>query len=706
MKNNDPNEEFEDEIKEKREKVKELLKEKEGDSTINDKTFETVIGKFKKSRKPNYDMIVKADKGFQENMFKLCKEMIEKEQFPEAFKETTLHQIFKGGKGKKEILSDNRFIHSKPWMPRMAEAMVVEEWMKAPLVEESTMYQIGGQPGHRPEELMFVVKSVIAKYRAERKPIIIQAWDIGKYFDKEMIEDGILTCYKRGINPKAARCWYKLNEGTKIKVRTGVGMSEATEVGAVVGQGTIGGALISQAVLDEGIKEQFTPGGEEEMNYGEVPMGPCMLQDDLIHCSSGLEGATPGLGRLERAREASRKINITMKKHALKLNEKKSICLFMGSKKQMMEMESESNENPIKCGEVEMKQKQTDKWLGQQLSAGGLADSVAATVEAREAKVKGAALEIVNIVNDWRAEAVGGMETALLLWEACCVPTLLHGAGTWTMITAATENKLNSLQNWFLRLVLEVGKGAPLAALAWETGVLNMKLRIWREKILMILHIRNLDENSLARKIYHEQVVKGWPGLAKETTEICKQLNIEDCNKTNLSMRDYKYILKQAIRNQDENILRTLAKDKTKCKKIMLDSYGKKDYLSKKKIKDVREWFRTRVGMLPFAGNFSNDRRFARTEWRCRCGEVREVEEHILEGSCPVYSDLATKYSPMDSDEELVAYMREVLERRDKVDQVEEEERNMSWQWDQSLLMFASPGIPGTSQSSHVSGVD
>ena len=275
-----------------------------------------------------------------------------------------------------------------------------------------------------------------------------------------------------------------------------------------------------------------------------------------------------------------------------------------------------------------------------------------------------------------------------------------------TMITAATENKLNSLQNWFLRLVLEVGKGAPLAALAWETGVLNMKLRIWREKILMILHIRNLDENSLARKIYHEQVVKGWPGLAKETTEICKQLNIEDCNKTNLSMRDYKYILKQAIRNQDENILRTLAKDKTKCKKIMLDSYGKKDYLSKKKIKDVREWFRTRVGMLPFAGNFSNDRRFARTEWRCRCGEVREVEEHILEGSCPVYSDLATKYSPMDSDEELVAYMREVLERRDKVDQVEEEERNMSWQWDQSLLMFASPGIPGTSQSSHVSGVD
>ena len=68
--------------------------------------------------------------------------MITKEQFPVEFNMTTLHMIFKGGKGKKEILSDNRFIHSKTWMPRLAEALVVEEGMKKPLVENSTIYQI------------------------------------------------------------------------------------------------------------------------------------------------------------------------------------------------------------------------------------------------------------------------------------------------------------------------------------------------------------------------------------------------------------------------------------------------------------------------------------------------------------------------------------------------------------------------------------
>ena len=56
-------------------------------------------------------------------------------------------------------------------------------------------------------------------------------------------------------------------------------MSQFVRVGAVVGQGTIGGALGSQAVLDEGARQNFTPGGLDEMNYGLVPMGPLIFQD-------------------------------------------------------------------------------------------------------------------------------------------------------------------------------------------------------------------------------------------------------------------------------------------------------------------------------------------------------------------------------------------------------------------------------------------
>ena len=71
------------------------------------------------------------------------------------------------------------------------------------------------------------------------------------------------------------------------------------------------------------------------------------------------------------------------------------------------------------------------------------------------------------------------MNAAILLWEVCCIPSLLHGAGTWTDITAATEKKLNGIQNWYYRLVYQVGPGAPLGILLWDTITLNMKIQVW-----------------------------------------------------------------------------------------------------------------------------------------------------------------------------------------------------------------------------------
>ena len=662
LNNNEPEEEYKEGIDEKTREMKNKLEEKDGEFEVTQETFEKVVEKFRKSRKLNYQPLVRASKCYQQSMFKLCQRMIKQEKFPRTFKETTLHMLFKGGNGRREVLSDNRFIHSKSWLPRLAEALVVEEGMKGPLVGQSTMYQVGGQPGHRAEELMFVIKSIIGKYRKEGKPIIIQAWDISKYFDKEMMEDAILTCYKRKVNPKATRLWYNLNKNTNIKVKTGVGITEATDVGAVVGQGTVGGALVSQAVLDEGVKNEFQPGNKDETNYGEVPMGPCMFMDDLIHCSTGLE----------EAKKASKKINEVMKKHALKLNESKSVAIVMGSKKQTKEIMEKIKDSPIKCGEVEIKAKEKDKWLGQQLAAGGLSDSVAATVAAREAKVKGAAMEIVSIVKDWRTRVVGGMESALVLWEACVIPTLLHGAGTWTNMRVGTVDKMNSLQMWFLRMVLEVGPGAPLAALRWDTGLIDMKLRVWKEKIMMIIHLRRLAETSLASKVYNEQKAKGWPGLSEETKNICQHLGIEDCNETKMDLKEFKKIVNDAIKKEDEALIKAQAVGKTKCARVFVEKYGKKEYFKEQKISETREWFKSRFALQKFAGNYSKDKRFAKTNWLCRCGE-REEEVHLAR--CQVYSDITARYDNLEEDSQLVAYLREVLERRERLDRLEEEER-------------------------------
>jgi hypothetical protein len=207
------------------------------------------------------------------------------------------------------------------------------------------------------------------------------------------------------------------------------------------------------------------------------------------------------------------------------------------------------------------------------------------------------------------------METALVLWEACCVPSLLHGAGTWVEISPETERKMNALQNWFVRLMLRVGPGAPTASLCWDTGLIDMGLRVWKEKLLMVHYIRTLAESTLARQVYSEQKARQWPGLAKETIQICKDLNIEDVNTTSLSKAAFKKVIDTACRKEQRQRLMKLAEGRVKCSNIPMEVFEKKEYISNTKIKDVRERYKTRYGLQPFAGNFSHDKRFARSEW-------------------------------------------------------------------------------------------
>ena len=86
--------------------------------------------------------------------------MIEQETFPERFEETVLQQIYKG-KGSRLELGNNRYIHLKDWLPRTCDALIVDK-MKPDILESSSIFQIGGQAGHRTQEHLFTVRSVAA----------------------------------------------------------------------------------------------------------------------------------------------------------------------------------------------------------------------------------------------------------------------------------------------------------------------------------------------------------------------------------------------------------------------------------------------------------------------------------------------------------------------------------------------------------------
>ena len=193
---------------------------------------------------------------------------------------------------------------------------------------------------------------------------------------------------------------------------------------------------------------------------------------------------------------------------------------------------------------------------------------------------------------------------------------------------------------------------------------------------MMIIHIRDLDSDSLATMVYEEQKVNKWPGLAQETQVICKELGIEDCNSTSLNKGDYRKLVTEACHKKNEEIIRNEASEK-KCQRIREEEYGKKDYISSQTISDTRKRFRTRYFLQPFAGNFTHDRKYAKSDWLCRCQEAREEEVHISSGKCKVYGDLSSKFGDLQEDKNLVQFFNAVLDRRDRLEDEDRKQQQL-----------------------------
>ena len=126
--------------------------------------------------------------------------------------------------------------------------------MKPRILAKSSMFQVGGQPGHSAQEHIYSIKSVWQMMEMMDMGLIITLVDIEAFFDKENIYDVMQTLSDIGVNKKAARVWFNLNENTEISVKTAGGVSETVKVEDCIGQGTAGAALVSQGNLDQGLE--------------------------------------------------------------------------------------------------------------------------------------------------------------------------------------------------------------------------------------------------------------------------------------------------------------------------------------------------------------------------------------------------------------------------------------------------------------------
>ena len=572
---------------------------------------------------------------------------LDREEFPKSFRETLLFMIWKQ-KGAMDILKNNRFIHLKQVLARAVDAINVTK-MKDTLVENASIFQVGGLPGHSIKEHLITLKTVMARMESTNKGIIFLIVDIISFFDKEDIFDCLETMEEINVNKKAARIWYLMNRSTKITVKTPCGNTESAELSNCVGQGSASAGLVSATNLDRGIQKWFNE-SDKVMSFNTIRIQPMSYQDDT---GSICDGAI-------MARDQAKRIDLMLREKVLDAHPDKSGYLLLGSNKFINNQKKEINKNPIKFEQFDLKEKMSDKYLGQVIEK-NLAKSALATVQDRSGKIKGAAIEIKSIIEDYKMQHFGGLMAAWELWERALVPSLLSGAGTWLGLTKETIDLCDNLQNFYWRVILKVPQSCPKVALLCETSTMGMKWRIWERKCLLLKQILELEDTALAKIITKEADENGWPGLAQEVRKICHDINIPDINSTIVTKRQ----IKQAIYYSHYNNMKENTSNSNKLEDIKYEDFHSfRPYFNYKNINNARMAFRIRTNMVEnipanFKGKYDHE-----NDLLCKfCPNVQFTQTHSK--ACPGMKEIRNDLN-MNNMEDLVIFFNRYLEEESR----------------------------------------
>ena len=287
-------------------------------------------------------------------------------------------------------------------------------------------------------------------------------------------------------------------------------------------------------------------------------------------------------------------------------------------------------------GDIVTQQIMKYKYLGDILDGEGLAASIDSSIEERLPKIKTAMFECKTLMEDYRMQAIGGTSGALDLWNAVIIPTILFNSSTWTELRKKTIAKLEDLQLSHLRLILAMpAVGTPKAALLAETGILSMDHRVLLEKLNFDVTLK-AREDTLSGKIYKIQSHMEWPGLAREDTDICKMVGLDNINTTEVTKAEVKKAVWDShIKRVKEELLKL-----SKVRYMVDNDLGKPaKYLHEMSLVEARVMFRVRSNMMWLKDEMRNKYRGDLTCEACDEG-CDEDQDHVR--VCKGYSYIRT----------------------------------------------------------------
>ena len=225
-------------------------------------------------------------------------------------------------------------------------------------------------------------------------------------------------------------------------------------------------------------------------------------------------------------------------------------------------------------------------------------------------------------------------EISLILRDSILISKLTFNSEIWYNLTKVQINKLEQIDEMYMRKVFNVARTVPKEGLYIECGKMPIKFIIKMRRMMFLWHILSRNKDELLFKFYTAQKlapsIHDWVHqIDKDKEELNLELSDEEIR--SMTKQQFKKLLKQKIEKLARGFLKNIQNFHSKTKNLELKTFTPQDYLLSKNLntQEVQNLYKLRNNMIDVKENFKSSH--TNNMWCKTCSLFTETQQHLVD---------------------------------------------------------------------------
>ena len=472
---------------------------------------------------------------------------------------------------------------------------------------------VGGRKNRNIRDNLFIVYGIINNAIQNNLEVDLNFYDVAKCFDAQWHAETMNDMWNVGVNNDKFSLMSKLNKKCNIAIKTPAGMTERFSLEEIEMQGTVTGPIKATVQIDSLGRDCYVR-REGIYTYNDcVSVPPLSMCDDVASFSlCGVESVM-----------TNAIINAMIESKKLEFGPSKCYNLHIGKNKHFCQ--------DLKVHKDVMNKKQFETYLGDVVSNDATNDL---NVEKRRNNGIGAVSQIMSTVSQVMLGHYH-FEVALIMHDAILISKMIYSSEIWYNITKQQYSKLETIDEMFMRKLLDLPSSAPRISLYNECGKTPIKYLIKARRLMFYWHVLQLNSDELVFRFYTAQKLRSVKNdwvlqIDRDKTDIGLK-NMSDEEIRQISKQKFKSFVKKKINEMKCKEFKEIQSKQSKTKNLVIrNSDLPAKYLLSKQlcVKEVQTLFKLKTRMINVKDNCKTS--YKENMWCKTCLLFSETQEHLF----------------------------------------------------------------------------